>query len=270
MKYAALAAMFCIGLFAWYNYPDPSPPAETAAPAEQQQPDLTRPEPLRFAAEQQPCAEFQGSFEWQQLKAIYQGMSDAALCDFVLAPDLAKLNGINVNPQEVDKLLNRLLDQHDDDNSHLAHVPDLRYYLDPQAIDSMRGLAERQLIDKVNDERSPEAAFLLAQKYHEDEQTYVMLMLSAASYAQKPGPLLNAINGCCSWTPNDIEGERAAAIKREALILIARELELPETGDWPEFDLDPDIEAAVLAQRDAYVEELNQYSMEAFGEEWIQ
>lgn len=268
MKYAALAAMFCIGLFAWYHYPDPSPPAKVAPPAKQQH-RLTRTEPQRVAAEQQPCASFQGTVEWQQLQAIYQGMNDAALCDFVLAPDLAKLDGVNVNPQEVDKLLNGLFDQHDDESSHLVQVPDLRYYLDPQAIEAMRGLTEHQLIAKVNNERSPEAAFLLAQKYQEDEQTYVMLMLSAASYAQKPGPLLNAINGCCSWTPDDIEAERAAAIKREALILIAREMELPEASDWPEFGLDPAIEAEVLAQRAAYVEELNQYSMEAFGEEWI-
>lgn len=268
MKYAALAAIFCIGLFAWYNYPDASPPAQPAAPAGQP-PEGGPTGPQRVAARQLQCADFAGTVEWRQLKAIYQGMSDAALCDFVHAPELAKLDGINVNPQEVDKLLNRLINQYDDESSHLANVPDLRYYLDPQAIASMRGLSASELIDKINSERSPEAAFLLAQKYHEDEQTYVMLMLSAASYAQKPGPLLNAINGCCSWTPNDTEGERAAAIKREALIMIARQLELPETGDWPEFDLDPDIEAEVLAQRAAYVEELNQYSMEAFGEEWI-
>jgi hypothetical protein len=96
-----------------------------------------------------------------------------------------------------------------------------------------------------------------------------MLMLSAASYAQKPGPLISAINGCCSWAPDDAAGERAAAIKREALIMIAREMDLPEASQWQEYDLDPDIEADVLVQRAAYVKELNQYSMEAFGEEWV-
>ena len=268
MKYTVLAAIFCISLVAWYHYPDSMPPAESRTPVETVPgPAVTG--PTRLAAAPKACAEFVGSEEWEQLKNIYAGMSDAALCDFVHAPDLAKLAGVNVNPVAAEDLLNQLLSQHDDDNSHLADVPDLRYYLDPQAIEALRGLSAQQLIDKINAERSAEAAFLLAQRYHQDEQTYVMLMLSAASYAQKPGPLLDAINGCCSWTPNDAEGQRAAAIKREALIMIAREMNLPEASDWPEFELDPEIEAEVLAQRAAYVQELNQYSLEAFGEEWI-
>ena len=268
MKYTVLAAIFCIGLLAWYHYPDPSPPVEPRVPAEEE-PGPYPPGPQRNAASTSACASFHGTVEWQQLQKTYAGMSDAALCEFVHAPDLAKLDGVNVNPEAAENLLAHLLSQHDDENSHLAAVPDLRYYLDPQAIEALRGLTAAQLIDKINDERSPEAAYLLAQKYHEDEQTFVMLMLSAASYAQKPGPLLDAINGCCSWTPNDAQGERAAAIKREALIMIAREMNLPEASDWPEFDLDPAIEAEVLAQRAAYVQELNQYSLEAFGEEWV-
>jgi hypothetical protein len=96
-----------------------------------------------------------------------------------------------------------------------------------------------------------------------------MLMLSAASYAQKPGPLYEAINGCCSYSLDDPASKRVADIKREALIMIAREVNLPDAANWPEFELDPDIEAEVLAQRAAYVAELNQYSIEAYGEEWV-
>jgi hypothetical protein len=269
MKYAAIAAIFCIGLLAWYNTPNPSPPVESQAPVERESTNAAA-GPQHLAAAGHDCTEFLHTVEWRQLKATYAGMSDTALCDFVHAPDIAKLEGINVNPRPAEDLLSRLLNQHDDENSHLADVPDLRYYLDPQAVAALRGLTATQLIDKINTERSAEAAFLLAQKYHEDEQTYVMLMLSAASYAQKPGPLLNANNGCCSWTPGDAEGERAAAIKREALTMIAREMNLPEAGQWREYDLDPELEAAVLEQHAAYVQELNQYSMEAFGEEWIQ
>lgn len=268
MKYIALAAVLSIGFLAWYSYPDSSPPSKTTAPAEPLSEATVGPQ--RLATEEHECADFVGTEEWQQLKEIYAGMSDAALCGFVLEPDLAKLDGINVNPLAAESLLNRLMNKHDDEHAHLADVPDLRYYLDPQAIETMRGLTQAQLLDKINNERSPEAAFALAQRFHEDEQTYVMLMLSAASYAQKPGPLLSAINGCCSWAPDDVEGERAAAIKREALIMIAREMELPEASEWQDYDLDPDIEADVLEQRAAYVQDLNQYSMEAFGEEWIQ
>jgi hypothetical protein len=182
---------------------------------------------------------------------------------------MAKLDGVNVDPLAAERLLNRLMSEHADEHAHLADVPDLRYYLDPQAIETMRGLTQVQLLDKINNERSPEAAFALAQKFHDDEQAYVMLMLSAASYAQKPGPLLSAINGCCSWAPDDADGKRAAAIKREALVMIAREMDLPEASEWQEYDLDPEIEVDVLEQRAAYVQELNQYSMEAFGEEWV-
>ena len=51
--------------------------------------------------------------------------------------------------------------------------------------------------------------------------------------------------------------------------MIAREMDLPEASEWQEYDLDPEIEVDVLEQRAAYVQELNQYSMEAFGEEWV-
>ena len=110
---------------------------------------------------------------------------------------------------------------------------------------------------------------MLTLHYQEDEQSYVMLMLSAASYAQKPGPLFAAINGCCSYSLDDPASQRAADIKREALVMIARELNLPDAESWPVFELDPDIEAEVLGQRAAYVDEINQYSMEAFGEGWV-
>lgn len=269
MKYAVFAVIFCIGLAAWYLQ-DERPAAVHAPKPVQPSTDLTPSGRQRLAVGDLPCAEFVAGKEWQQLKAVYAGMSDADLCSFVRAPEVSKLDGVNVNPQAAEVLLNELLNEPDDDSAQLANVPDLRYYLDPQAIESIRGLGAAQLVAKINAERSPEAAYLLAQRYHEDEKTYLMLMLSAASYSQKPGPLLNAINGCCSWTPNDAAGERAAAIRREALIMIARELNLPEARDWREFDLDPEIEAEVLAQRAAFVAELNQYSMEAFGEEWIQ
>lgn len=267
MKYTALAAVCCIGFLAWYSYPDSSPPVETTRPANSQ-PEATA-GPQRFASVAPECADFLDSEEWQQLRDIYSGMSDAALCDFVLEPDNAKLEGVDVNPLAAEMLLRKLMSEHKDENAQLADVPDLRYYLDPQAIQSMRGLTQAQLLDRINNERSAEAAYVLAQKFHQDEQTYVMLMLSAASYAQKPGPLLNAINGCCSWAPDDAEGQRAAAIKREALIMIAREMDLPEAEDWQDHELDPGIEADVLQQRAVYVQELNQYSMEAFGEEWV-
>jgi hypothetical protein len=268
MKYAALAVIFCIGLIAWYKQQDRPPPIDKPAPV-QQSPDLPPSGPQRLAASTIACGAFAGTAEWRQLKAIFVGMSDAALCSYIRAPDMARLAGVNADPQAVENLLNGLLDQHDDENSDRATVPDLRYYLDPQAIDVLRGLSATQLIDRINNERSPEAAYLLAQQYQADEQTYVMLMLIAASYAQKPGPLLSAINGCCGWATDDAAGERAAAIRREALIMIAREMNLPETRDWYESDLDPDIEAEVLAQRAAYVQELNQHSIDAFGEEWI-
>lgn len=166
-------------------------------------------------------------------------------------------------------LLNRLFAEGDENSDQFVNVPDLRYYLDPQAIELMRGLSESELVDRINNGRSAEAAYWLGQNYQEDEQTYVMLMLSAASYSQKPGPLLNAINGCCSYSPDDPASKRAADIKREALVMIAREMNLPEAADWREYELDADIEAEVLAQRAAYVEELNQYSREAFGEDWV-
>ena len=267
MKYTALAAVCCIGFLAWYSYPDSSPPVETNIPASSQPAAPAGPQRLATVAHE--CADFLGTEEWQQLRDIYSGMSDAALCDFVLEPDSAKLDGINVDPLAAEMLLSELMSEYKDENAQLADVPDLRYYLDPQAIESMRGLPQAQLLDRINNERSPEAAYVLAQKFHQDEQTYVMLMLSAASYAQKPGPLLSAINGCCSWAPDDAQGQRAAAIKREALIMIAREMDLPEADDWQDYELDPDIEADVLEQRAAYVQELNQYSMEAFGEEWV-
>lgn len=267
MKYTLLAAVFCIGLLAWYHLPDPLPPDTPRVPAGRSVDD-TNDGPERFAVSANDCEDFIGTVEWKQLGDIYAGMSDAALCDFVQAPDLAKLDGINVDPAAAETLLNRWFSQHDQ-RSQLAAVPDLRYYLDPQAIGALRGLSTAELVDKVNNERSPEAAYLLAEKYQEDEQTYVMLMLSAASYAQKPGPLLNAINGCCKWSPNDAEAERSAAIKREALTMIARQMQLPEAAGWPQHDLDSELEAAVLAQRAAYVQELNQYSLEAFGEEWV-
>ncbi len=161
------------------------------------------------------------------------------------------------------------LDENVETNDHLANVPDLRYYLDAQVIESMRDLSEAELLDKINNERSAEAAYWLAQSYQSNEQSYVMLMLSAASYAQKPGPLLDAINGCCGYTPGDAAGRRRATIKREALVMIARDLKLPEADNWPVFEIDPDIHDEVMAQREQYIAELNQYSFEAFGEEWV-
>lgn len=274
MKITALLAMLGIGFLAWYHYPEPLPDPAAVSPV----PAAPAPAPSVPAADgperavmfDQRCDQFVGTAAWQDLGEIYPGMTPTELCDFVHVPDLAKIADQEINAEAVQSLLNRLMREGNASSDHLADVPDLRYYLDPQAVASMQGLSQAQLIDKINNERSPEAAYWLAHSYFDDEQTFVMLMMSAASYAQKPGPLLNAINGCCSYTPDDVDGKRAADIKREALIMIAREMNLPEAGDWLEYDLDADIEADVLAQRATYVDELNQYSIEAFGEEWIQ
>jgi hypothetical protein len=225
--------------------------------------------PTRVADLEDPCPAVDRSRDWEDAKAIFPGMSDAELCEFIVAPDYAMLPHIDIDHEAGQEFLNRLLAEGDDSGEYGAVVPDLRFYLDPQAIELMRGLSEGELIDKINNERSAEAAYWLAFHYQDDEETYVMLMLSAASYSQKPGPLFEAINGCCSYLSDDPTSKRAADIKREALVLIARELNLPDAENWPIFALDPDIEADVLAQRAAYAEEINQYSMEAFGEGWV-
>lgn len=150
-----------------------------------------------------------------------------------------------------------------------ADVPDLRYYLDPQVIASMGGLSQGELLRKINDERSPEAAYALAMRYHAEEESHVLLLLVAAGFAQKPGPLLDAMNGCCAYPPGDEVARRAATIRLEALRLLARELNLPESANWPKIPLDPDIGEEVQAQRAAYVDELNQSSMDANGERWV-
>lgn len=271
MKITAFVVILCISVLAWYNYPDPaSTVVEQPAPpiAAPESPQATT-EYERVATTHNKCESYEWSREWQDLKKIYPDMSAAELCDFVLVPTTAKIDGQTIDLDAARAFLSRILNDNVENDDYMAEVPDLRYYLDPQAIEAMRGLTRAQLVDKINNERSAEAAYWLAHQYLDDEQTYVMLMLNAASYAQKPGPLLNAINGCCAYTPGDALSKREADIKREALIMIAREMNLPDANDWPEFELDPDIEAEVLAQRAAYVDELNQYSMQAFGEEWV-
>ncbi len=203
------------------------------------------------------------------MQAIFPGLSDAELCEFAVAPDYSKFPSMEINREAAQAMLNRFLAEGDESEDYLADVPDLRFYLDPQVLELMRGLSDAELIDKINNERSAEAAFMLGMHYQENEDTYVMLMLSAASYARKPGPIFEAINGCCSYSLDDPDSIRAADIKREALIMIARELNLPAAEDWPVFDLDPNIETEVLAQRAAYIEEINQYSMQAYGEDWV-
>ncbi len=270
MRITALISILCIGFLAWYSTPNPPPEAESKSPAPAPSKSIaSEAEPERVAVLEDPCAVVDRSRDWEDMQAIFPGMSDAELCEFIVAPDYTKLANIEFNPEAAQAMLNRILAEGDENEDYMAVVPDLRYYLDPQAIELMRGLSEDQLIDKINNERSAEAAYWLALHYQENEQTYVALMLNAASYAQKPGPLFEAINGCCSYSLDDPASKRAADIKREALVMIAREMKLPDAANWPEFELDPDIEAEVLAQRAAYVEELNQYSMQAFGEDWV-
>jgi hypothetical protein len=272
MRITALISILCIGFLAWYSYPKPPPdidsklPAPSLAPAES---ITNEAKPERVAVLEDPCPVVDRSRDWEDVKAIFPGMSDAELCEFIVAPDYTKFASMEVNRGAAQAMLNRFLAAGDDNEDYMAVVPDLRYYLDPQAIELMRGFSEGELIDKINNERSAEAAYWLALHYQEDEQTYVALMLNAASYAQKPGPLFEAINGCCSYSLDDPASKRAADIKREALVMIARELNLPDAARWPEFELDPDIEAEVLAQRAVYVEQINQYSVQAFGEDWV-
>ncbi len=268
MRMTALVVVLCVSFLAWYSYPKPPPAVEPGlpVPAETVSGETA---PVRVAAIEDPCPAIDRSRDWEELKAIYRGMPDAELCAFIFAPDWTRIADLDIDRDAARAMLERILAENDDNNEYLATVPDLRYYLDPQAIELMRGLSQSELIDKINNERSPEAAYWLALHYQEDEQTYVMLMLSAASYAQKPGPLYEAINGCCSYSLDDPASKRSADIKREALIMIAREMDLPDAKNWPEFELDPDIEAEVLAQRAAYVDELNQYSMEAIGQDWV-
>lgn len=268
MRITALVIILCAGVLAWYSYPDPPPAVEAKTP-EAAEPVASEAQPERLAVLEDLCPAVDRSRDWEELKAVYPGLGDAELCEFIVAPDFTKLAGMEVDPVAAEVLLNRLFDEGDENGEQFVNVPDLRYYLDPQAIELMRGLSESELIDRINNGRSAEAAYWLAQNNQQDEQTYVMLMLSAASYSQKPGPLLNAINGCCSYSPNDPVGKRAADIKREALLLIAREMHLPEAADWAAYELDADIEAEVVAQRAAFVAELNQYSRQAFGEDWI-
>ena len=270
MRITALISILCIGFLAWYSYPNAPPEAEpksrTPAPAES---IANEAEAERVAVLEDSCPAVARSTDWEDMQAIFPGMSDAELCEFVVAPDYTKFASMEIDREAAQAMLNRMLAEGDDNQDYMAHVPDLRFYLDPQAIELMRGLSEGELIDKINNERSAEAAYWLAMHYQEDEQSYVMLMLSAASYAQKPGPLFEAINGCCSYSLDDPASKRTADIKREALVMIARELNLPDAENWPVFELDADIEAEVLAQRAAYVEEINQYSMQAFGEDWV-
>lgn len=271
MRITALVIILCISFLAWYSNPNPPPEAESKLPAPAPaEPITSEAIPERVVVLEDPCPVVGRSRDWEDMKAIFLGMSDAELCEFVVAPDYTKFAGMQIDREAAQAALNRILAEGEENDDYMADVPDLRYYLDPQSIDLMRGLSESELVDKINNERSAEAAYWLAMHYQEDEQTYVMLMLSAASYAHKPGPLYEAINGCCSYSLDDPASKRVADIKREALIMIARELNLPDTAHWPEFELDPDIEAEVLAQRAAYVEDLNQYSMEAYGEDWVQ
>ena len=94
-------------------------------------------------------------------------------------------------------------------------------------------------------------------------------MLIAAAYSQKSGLLIDAINGCCAWTPGDSAGERAANIRRQALSMIAKELGLPEAQQWPDLSPTEEMTVEVLEQREAYVAEINRHSIAAHGEEWI-
>jgi hypothetical protein len=269
MKITASVILLGIGFLAWYHYPDPPSHADATPPPIDALPEA---EPAsgeqRLAQNNEVCREFQQSSQWPYLQRAYPGMSDALLCDYLLAPDVAKLEGINVNAEAIEDLLNSLMAEGDAD-SYSAEVPDLRYYLDPQAVELMRGLSRDQLLEKINNERSAEAAYWLAQHYYEDEQSYTMLMLIAASYSRKSGLILHALNGCCGWTPGDVEGERTAKIKRHALSMIVKELGLPEAQQWQELSPTEEITAEVLEQRAAYVDEINQYSMDAHGEAWI-
>jgi len=273
MRITALISILCIGFLAWYSTPNPppatdlKPPVPAPAPAESITNEAV---PERVVLFDDPCPAVDRSRDWEEFKAVLPTFTDAELCEFIVAPDYTKLANVEFDAEAAQAMLNRILAEGDENDDYMAVVPDLRYYLDPQAVELMRGLGEDELIDKINNERSAEAAYWLALHYQEDEQTYVMLLLSAASYAQKPGPLFEAINGCCSYSLDDPASKRAADIKREALVMIAREMKLPDAARWPEFELDPDIEAEVLAQRAAYVDELNLYSMQAFGEEWVQ
>lgn len=270
MRITALVIVLCIGALAWYNTPNPPPEAVSKPPASAPAKSIdSEAAPTRVADLDDPCPAVYRSRDWEDMKALLPGMSDAELCEFVVAPDYTKFASMEINREVGQAMLNRMLAESDQSEDYLAVVPDLRFYLDPQAIELMSGLSEDQLIAKINNERSAEAAYWLALHYQENEQTYVALMLNAASFAQKPGPLFEAINGCCSYSLDDPASKRAADIKREALVMIARELNLPDAANWPEFELDPDIEADVLAQRAAYVEEINQYSMQAFGEDWV-
>ncbi len=269
MKKAAVLIALTLGVSVWFGYqqstPIDAPRIATTDPSGQRETLTASPR----ASEEEHCAKLKSDSAWSELKSIYPSLNESELCAFVLDPSRVSVSFLDVDLEKADRLLQRLFDEHTETNDHLANIPDLRYYLDLNVIESMRGLSEDQLLNKISNERSAEAAYWLAQHYRNDEPSYVMLMLSAASYAQKPGPLLDAINGCCSHTPGDTEGERAAEIRREALIMIAREMKLPEAEGWPEHDLDPEIEGKVLAQRADYVAELNQYSREAFGEEWV-
>ncbi len=272
MRITALVIVLCIGFLGWYSYPDSplkadaKPPAPTATPTE---PAPSETALARLENTEDPCPIADRSRDWEDFKKVVPEMTDAELCEFIIAPDYTKFATMEINREAAQAMLNRFLAEGDESGAYMADVPDLRYYLDPQAIELMRGLSDAELIDKINNEQSAEAAYWLAVNYQENEQTYVALMLNAASYARKPGPLYEAINGCCSYSLDDPASKRAADIKREALVMIARELNLPDTAYWPEFELDPDIEAEVLAQRAAYVDEINQYSKQAFGEDWI-
>lgn len=271
MKITAFVVILCISVLTWYNYPDPPPALSNEPPPPISEPAVTEDAagPVRVVAKPNNCAKYEASEAWYELQKIYPDMSADELCEFVMAPNSANIDRHAADLDTAWDFINRILSEADESNDHMAEVPDLRYYLDPQAIEAMRQLSISELIDKVNIERSAEAAYWLAHHYLNDEQTYLKLMLSAASYAQKPGPLLNAINGCCAYTPGDLLAKREADIKREALIMIARETNLPEATDWPEVELDADIEAEVLAQRATYVEELNVFSVQAVGEEWV-
>lgn len=270
MKITALVILVGIGFLAWYHYPDSPPDTGTSLIAPAPAPVL--PEPLKgpeqLATVDEACRGFETSTQWPFLKKAYPGLSDAALCDYMLAPDSTKLQGINVNPEAIEDLLNSLIAEGDAE-MYSADVPDLRYYLDPQAVELMRGLTQQQLLDKINFERSAEAAYWLAQHSLEDQQTYTTLMLIAAAYSRKSGLFLHAMNGCCGWTTGDLEGQRSGAIRRHALSMIAKELGLPEAQQWPEISPTEEMTADVLEQRAAYVREINQYSMDAHGEEWI-
>ena len=90
MKITALVILVGIGFLAWYHYPDSPPDTGTSLTAPATAPLL--PEPLKgpeqLATVDEACRGFESSTQWPYLKKAYPGLSDAALCDYMLAPDV--------------------------------------------------------------------------------------------------------------------------------------------------------------------------------------